>query len=138
MKKTVHVVVGVVINKDKQILIAKRPMNTHQGGLWEFPGGKVEAGEDVFDALKREFREEVAIEITMANPLMEINHDYGDKAVLLDIWLCNQFDGTAIGLEGQQIKWIELANIEQYAFPEANKAIILRLEETHAVRTSNL
>jgi len=128
MTKLIHVAVGIIKNTHDQILIAKRAENAHQGGLWEFPGGKVEEAESVFDALKREFEEEVSLEINSAEPFMEIHHDYGDKKVFLDIWLCNDFSGTACGAEGQLIEWVELDRIDRYAFPEANKAIIKRLK----------
>lgn len=124
MKKTVHVVVGIVVNKNNEILIAKRPDNLHQGGLWEFPGGKVEQNESVFEALVREFREEVDIHIQTAEALTKIEHDYTDKSVLLDVWRSEEFDGLAKGIEGQEIKWVAPAELKQYQFPEANKPIV--------------
>ena len=126
-KKTVHVAVGIVINHHDEVLIAKRPDKSHQGGLWEFPGGKVEANEPVLDALKREFKEEVALTIGQAQPFMEIHHDYGDKQVLLDIWLCREFSGVAQGLESQEVRWVQLLSLPQYQFPEANKEIVKKL-----------
>ena len=83
--RVVHVAVGVIVDKNENILIAKRADTAHQGGLWEFPGGKVEQGENIFAALKRELQEELAIEITATQPLIKIRHDYGDKIVLLDV-----------------------------------------------------
>lgn len=127
MKKTVHVAVGIIVNDNNQILIAKRPKESHQGGLWEFPGGKVEADESVFDALVREFREEVDLIIQTAEPFMDIYHDYGDKAVRLDVLLCKQFSGFASGMEGQELEWVSLSEIHDYDFPKANKAIIDKL-----------
>lgn len=127
MTKTVHVAVGVLINTSNEVLIAKRPDQLHQGGLWEFPGGKVEADETVLDALIREFQEEVAVTVETAEPFMEIHHDYGDKRVFLDVWISRQFKGNATGLEGQPVKWIPLLELIQYEFPEANKAIIDKL-----------
>lgn len=128
MTKLVHVAVGVIKNQDGQILIAKRAADAHQGGLWEFPGGKVELGESVLDALKREFAEEVKLNIHNATALMEIKHDYKDKSVLLDIWLSDDFSGIAEGAEGQQIKWVDVNELNDYAFPEANKAIVSKLQ----------
>jgi 8-oxo-dGTP diphosphatase len=133
----VHVAVGVLINEVGQVLLSKRGDNQHQGGLWEFPGGKVECDESVFDALAREFLEEVDVRILNAQPLLQISHDYGDKQVLLDVWLSRQpravsdarvFEGEARGKENQQIIWAEIYNLENYHFPEANKAIITRLK----------
>lgn len=127
MTKTVNVAVGIIVNDNNQILITKRPKEAHQGGLWEFPGGKVEADESVFDALVREFREEVGLSIQTADVFMDIYHDYGDKAVKLDVLLCKQFSGVASGMEGQELKWVDLSEINQYDFPKANEAIISKL-----------
>ena len=128
--KLVHVAVGVIKDAQNKILIAKRANDAHQGGLWEFPGGKVEPGESVLDALKREFKEEVNLDIHQAEPLMEIKHDYGDKVVLLDIYVSNDFSGTAIGVEGQTVKWVSVDQLSEYDFPEANQAIIQTLAES--------
>lgn len=124
MKKVVHVAVGILINKHGEVLIAKRPDNLHQGGLWEFPGGKIEPDESALVALKREFKEEVAIDIQEAEPYMEIHHDYDDKAVFLDVWLSRHFTGVAIGLEGQQVLWVSQAMLPEYEFPDANRSIV--------------
>lgn len=139
MKKTIHVAVGIVVNDEKKILIAKRPEDSHQGGLWEFPGGKVEKNESTFDALVREFREEVDINIQEASPFIKINHDYIDKSVVLDVWQSEKFTGDAKGLEGQEVKWISFLELSNYSFPEANKTIILKLKEAQAgIKSSNL
>ena len=90
-----HVVVGVIVNSAKQILIAKRKANTHLAGLWEFPGGKLEAGEIPLDALKRELQEELGIQVIQAEPIKQIPYDYTEKKVLLDFWQVNQFVGQA-------------------------------------------
>jgi 8-oxo-dGTP diphosphatase len=124
MRTLIHVAVGVVINSQQQILIAKRPDTAHQGGLWEFPGGKIEKGEKVIDALFRELQEEVNLRVTNAEFLMDICHDYGDKQVLLDVWLCKDFVGDAVGNENQEIKWIRFEELRSYTFPSANQAII--------------
>lgn len=129
MKKTVHVMVGVIWGQDQQILLAKRPEHLHQGGLWEFPGGKLEAGEEALTGLSRELQEELAIDVLEASPLMEVKHDYGDKQVFLDIWQVTQFKGDAVGAEGQLLRWVPLSELNQYEFPAANVAIIERLQE---------
>ncbi len=120
----VHVAVGVVIDTSDRILVAQRPQHLHQGGLWEFPGGKVEAGELVTDALKRELREELAIEVIDAEPLIEIEHDYGDREVLLDVWRVTAFRGEPHGREGQSWRWVARGDLESLEFPAANIAII--------------
>lgn len=127
MKTLVHVAVGVVIGNGGKILIAKRAQDAHQGGLWEFPGGKVTAGESVQTALARELAEELAIDVEASEPFIKITHDYGDKKVLLDVYKVTSFSGIACGNEGQPILWVSLAELNQYTFPVANRAIITAL-----------
>lgn len=122
--KIVHVAVGVVKDQHGQILIAKRAKEVHQGGLWEFPGGKVEQGETTLQALKRELHEEIGINFTQATPLIQIHHDYDDKSVFLDVWTIDKFTGNAVGQEGQEIRWIAKDKFSLYDFPAANYSII--------------
>jgi len=123
-KSIVHVAVGVVINRDRQVLIAKRHVEQHQGGLWEFPGGKVSQNESVQQALKRELQEEVNITVRECAALLDIEYDYGDKQVLLDVWVVSVFSGKAKGCEGQPVKWIGVEEFSDYEFPAANEEII--------------
>ncbi len=123
----VHVAVGVIVGKDGRILIARRPQNTHQGGLWEFPGGKLAEAEDVHQALVRELHEELAIDVIASEPLIQIRHDYGDKQVLLDVRRVTRFDGEPCGAEGQPIHWVAVEQLRDYAFPAANRPIITAL-----------
>ncbi|MGS0536735.1 8-oxo-dGTP diphosphatase MutT [Pseudoalteromonas sp. SaAl2] len=126
-KKIVHVAVGV-IKAGNTLFICKRPDEKHQGGLWEFPGGKVECGESVFEALKRELQEEVALTIHSSTELMVIEHDYGDKYVKLDVHLVTDFSGDAHGAEGQQSEWVALNKLDDYNFPAANVEIIEKIK----------
>jgi 8-oxo-dGTP diphosphatase len=96
----------------------------HQGGLWEFPGGKVEAGESVPDALARELHEEVGIDVQQSRPLIRVFHSYPDKKVLLDVWRVDDFTGEAHGKEGQPYKWVKPEQLVDFSFPEANLPII--------------
>ncbi|GAA60633.1 mutator mutT protein [Pseudoalteromonas sp. BSi20652] len=127
----VHVAVGV-IKKNNAIFICKRADEQHQGGLWEFPGGKVEAGESVFVALKRELLEEVGLTIHSSSQLMVIEHDYGDKCVKLDIHVVSNFSGEAHGAEGQPSEWVAVSELENYDFPEANAEIIEKIVARYA------
>ena len=126
----VHVAVAVIVdqNDSNKILIAKRPDHVHKGGLWEFPGGKVEQGEHVFEALARELEEELAIFVLQAEPLINIQHDYPEKSVLLDVWKVTEFSGDAKGNEGQAIEWVSVSQLNEYSFPEANNLIISELQ----------
>ncbi|WP_105167319.1 8-oxo-dGTP diphosphatase MutT [Pseudoalteromonas sp. T1lg23B] len=126
-KKTVNVAVGVIM-QDRQVFVSKRAEHQHQGGLWEFPGGKVEAQESIFHALQRELAEEVNITVHSSQPLMRIEHDYGDKQVCLDIHLVEDFSGEAKGLEGQLCQWISIEGLHELSFPEANKEIVAKLQ----------
>lgn len=124
-----QVAVGVIVNADKQILIARRQAHQHQGDLWEFPGGKREAEESRLAALTRELHEEVGLQVINARDLLQINHDYADRKVTLDVWLVDQFSGEVHGREGQQIKWCSLAELDQHEFPAANSAIVTAIKD---------
>lgn len=125
--KLVHVAVGAIFNQQGEILIAKRAAHKFQGNLWEFPGGKVEAGETAEQALIRELQEEVNLTPKSFTSLMQIEHDYGEKAFLLDVYLVKEFSGTLQALEQQEVKWVLPQAINEYSFPTANRAIIDKL-----------
>lgn len=129
MTKVVHVAVGVITDEEK-IFLTKRLADTHQGGKWEFPGGKVENNETVHQALSRELKEEVAIDVLTCTPLMQISHDYGDKKVLLDVFIVDNFSGEAKALEGQESGWFTINAFSDLNFPAANQAIIEKLQQT--------
>lgn len=128
MVTRIHVVAGVIYSpaRDK-ILIAKRPSHVHQGGLWEFPGGKVAPGELSRDALCRELLEELAIRVVVATPLLSEDYDYPDKNIRLESWAVTRYTGVARGNEGQDIVWVAVENLRDYAFPPANSAILTRI-----------
>lgn len=120
----VHVAAALICNDQGQVLIAKRPADKHQGGLWEFPGGKVEAGEDVLGALARELHEEIGIEVRQARPLIRVRYDYPDRSVLLDVWRVDSFSGEPRGCEGQPVVWCGVDELSERDFPAANRPII--------------
>lgn len=126
---TVHVAVGVILDSDRRILISRRAQETHQGGLWEFPGGKLEPGESLHSALARELREELGISIGRTTALLQVDHDYGDKSVLLDVHVIWDFSGTPRGLEGQPLAWVTAPALTHYRFPEANEPIVEAVRE---------
>lgn len=153
LKRGLHVAVAVIV-KDDRILISKRAQNVHQGGLWEFPGGKVETGETISEALFREIKEELGINIKKSHPLIKLVYHYPDKTVLLEARIVTAFDGKEyvhdsvssvspeqekkqeqFGLEGQQVVWEALEQLEKYQFPQANKAIInaLNLPQSYLI-----
>ncbi|MEZ9197543.1 8-oxo-dGTP diphosphatase MutT [Shewanella sp. 10N.286.54.B9] len=130
MSKQVHVAVGVIENSAQEILLAKRHEHLHQGGKWEFPGGKVESAETTAQALIRELKEEVGLDVLNTTPMMEIHHDYGDKKVILDIHWVKDFSGTAQGLEGQAVQWVAKQDLVNFEFPAANKTIVDKILAT--------
>jgi 8-oxo-dGTP diphosphatase len=131
VKKQIHVAVGVIRNTNGEILIALRHSDSHQGGLWEFPGGKVEPNETVQVALARELEEElgIAVQSSDCQPIIEIQHDYGDKQVLLDVWWVSDFDGEPSGREGQPLRWVAVSELADYAFPAANAPIVKAIQQ---------
>lgn len=123
-----HVAVAAIVSDGDEVLVALRPVDSHQGGLWEFPGGKVEAGESVPAALKRELQEELGIAPTQLSPLLKVQHHYADKSVLLDVWQVTDFAGEARGMEGQAIEWRHVSALCAGDFPAANVPIIRLLQ----------
>ena len=133
--KFIHVVAAVIVNLAGEVLLALRPKDKHQGGLWEFPGGKVEPDEEVLAALERELQEELGITVTQARPLIRVQHRYPDKAVLLDVWRVDGFEGVPHGCEGQAVEWVAPEALLQRAFPAANLPIVTaaRLPECYLI-----
>ncbi|MNO69911.1 8-oxo-dGTP diphosphatase [compost metagenome] len=138
--KRVHVAAAVIRGGDGRVLIARRPDDKHQGGLWEFPGGKVEEGEAVQVALARELREELGIVVEMARPLIQVHHDYPDKQVLLDVWEVSAFSGEPHGAEGQPLAWVSPRELPSYDFPAANDPIVhaARLPDRYLITPDGL
>ena len=122
--KLLQVAVGVVRNTDGQVLISLRDECLHQGGLWEFPGGKIEPGETTEQALARELKEELNIDVIKATPLITVKHQYPDLAVQLNVFLVEHFSGDAKSCEGQPFKWVNTGELANHAFPTANRPII--------------
>ena len=132
-ESVVHVAAAAIFDEYGRVLIARRPMHVHQGGLWEFPGGKVEAGETVRRALARELHEELGIDVQQARPLIRVRHDYPDKSVLLDVWRVDSFGGEALsvarkGREGQPLVWAQSHELSGYDFPAANIPIVTAIQ----------
>lgn len=124
MPTRIHVAAGVIPDGQGRVLLALRPLHKHQGGLWEFPGGKVEAGESVEEALARELLEELGLRVLACEPFLLTEHDYGDKQVCLDVWMVTAYSGEAQGREGQQLAWVPVAELPARRFPAANLPIV--------------
>ncbi len=125
---SLHVAVAAIVDDAGRVLVSLRPKQVHQGGLWEFPGGKLEPGEQVRQALQREIREELGISIASCCPLIRIPHRYPDRSVVLDVWRVTAWTGEPTGREGQAICWRVLDQLVDREFPAANQAIIRALQ----------
>ena len=114
-RPVVHVVAAAVTDASDRVLIAQRPAGTHLAGGWEFPGGKLERGEERAAGLARELTEELGITIATPRPLIRVRHAYPTREILLDVWIVRQYRGEARGLDGQALRWVtrdELAQVE--------------------------
>ncbi|MCU7914431.1 MAG: Nudix family hydrolase [Candidatus Thiodiazotropha sp. (ex Gloverina cf. vestifex)] len=124
----IHVAAAAILDNLGRVLISKRADHLHQGGLWEFPGGKVEAGETLRQALARELKEELDILPLEFKPLIRIKHDYGDRQVLLDFFRVTRFEGDAKGMEGQPLRWLQPKEMLANLFPAADRPVITALQ----------
>lgn len=134
-KGRIHVAAGALVDATGRVLVTRRPGDVHQGGLWEFPGGKLEPGEVAWAALVRELREELGVEVQAGRPLIRVHHDYGDRRVVLEVFLVSAFAGEPRGLEGQPLDWVAPAAMDPLHFPAADKPIIdaLRLPPRYLI-----
>lgn len=119
----------MIWNDQSEILIDRRRKEGLLGGLWEFPGGKIEPGETIEDCIKREIREELGIEIEVGDRLITINHVYSHFSVILNVHQCRHLTGVPQPIECDEIRWVTLDEIDQFPFPEANFQIIKALRE---------
>ncbi|HCU25480.1 MAG TPA: 8-oxo-dGTP diphosphatase MutT [Deltaproteobacteria bacterium] len=123
-------VVACVIERDGEFLITKRLKTSHLGHCWEFPGGKLEAGESLATCAIRECREEIAVEVKPLRLLQEVFHAYPEKNVQLYFVLCELVSGTPQAVECADWRWVQPAQLSHYEFPEADKGIIESLRRT--------
>ena len=126
-KPTIRVAAAIIWNDAQQILLSLRDSEAHQGGKWEFPGGKIESTETPIQALFRELTEELAIEITQVNEFLQFSYDYPELTVEFEIYEVTGFAGEPHGVEGQSITWYELKDLPSLNFPEANYHIVNKL-----------
>ena len=123
------IAVGVLTDDAGRILVTKRPEDAMLGGLWEFPGGKVEPGESVEDACRRELREELGVEVEVGEPLARIDHAYSHFKITLHAFACRILNGTPEHHEAQPMQWVAVEDLDDYAFPRANRRLIETLVE---------
>lgn len=127
MRRTV-VVAGAILDDQGRVLITERPAGKHLAGGWEFPGGKLAEGESDADALQRELREELGIEVTAQQPFMVVEHDYSDRKVELRLRIVRGYAGEPRGLDGQRLRWVEIQRLTADDLLEADRPFIAALQ----------
>jgi 8-oxo-dGTP diphosphatase len=129
--KLVLVAACALIDADGRVLLTRRPPGKPMAGLWEFPGGKVEPGERPEDALIRELKEELGIEVREAclSPLTFASHSYHDFQLLMPLWVCRRWDGFVKPGEGQECTWVRPERLRDYPMPPADVPLIPSLIE---------
>ena len=119
------VVAGALIDREGCVLIAQRPAGKHMAGRWEFPGGKVAAGETEAAALSRELREELGVEVIASRHLMRQAHSYDHgRHVELSLWIVESFNGVPQSLDGQRLKWVQPARLGDEDLLEADRPFV--------------
>ncbi len=131
-KPVVRVVAAALYGGDGRVLIAERPAGKHMAGRWEFPGGKVAAGETEAGALARELDEELGVRVVAAQPFMRLDHEYDDRRVELSMWIVSAFEGEPQSLDGQRLKWVLPARLSAEDILEADRPFVLALERLSA------
>lgn len=131
------VAVAIIVDEENRVLITRRPLHAPHGGMWEFPGGKLEAEELPSSALIREIKEEVGIDILDYSFLGEVIHNYGTKTVNLLVFRVDHYQGNALCCESQMdLRWVSVGNLSNYEFPEANFKIIELIEsQSHYIHS---
>ncbi len=125
-----HIGVAVIRNNEGKILIDKRLEQGLMAGLWEFPGGKIEANETVEQCIYREIKEELDLEIEVGKHLITIEHNYSKFKITLIVHYCKYLGGVPQTIQCQEIRWVTLREIDEYQFPEANRQIIKALKKS--------
>jgi A/G-specific adenine glycosylase len=123
------IAVGVITDAEGRVLIAQRPEDAMLGGLWEFPGGKVEAGESFADACRREIGEEIGVEVEVGAPIARIDHAYSHFKITLHAFHCRLLEGTPQHHAAQPLRWVAVEDLGDFAFPRANRRLIEALVE---------
>ena len=130
-KRITLVVACALVDEDNRVLIAKRPGDKHMGGLWEFPGGKVEENETPEEAIIRELAEELGIDVTQSclAPLTFASHDYDQFHLLMPLFICRQWNGEVEAKEGQELTWVRPNRLSGYEMPPADEPLKATLRD---------
>jgi 8-oxo-dGTP diphosphatase len=127
----VLVVACVLLDAEGRMLLARRPEGRSLAGLWEFPGGKIEAGEEPEDAVVRELREELGIDVAKhdLSPLTFASHTYADFHLLMPVYLCRRWQGEITAHEGQELLWVKPDTLDLYDMPPADTPLKIALRD---------
>jgi 8-oxo-dGTP diphosphatase len=136
LNERLHVMVGLLRDGRGRFLLNRRTAGQHMAGCWEFPGGKRNPGESRRAALARELDEELGITVNGAEPLLEIDHDYPDRLVRLDVWLVQTYSGTPRSRENQALRWVAVERLSAVGLLEADRPIVAALEAMTARQRS--
>ncbi|OAT45634.1 MutT family mutator protein [Proteus hauseri ATCC 700826] len=128
-KKKLHIAAGVICDKHNNVFIAQRPLKSHMGGFWEFPGGKLEDNETPEQALLRELQEEIGIDVTQCTLLDTVAHDFPDRHITLSFFLVTEWKNEPYGKEGQLSRWAPIVSLNADDFPPANRTIVALLQK---------
>lgn len=126
-----HIGVGLIVNRQNKLLIALRPADAMLGGLWEFPGGKKKAAEDIRTTIRRELREELGVDVRVFGEYHQLNHAYSHFKITLHAYWCRIDSGTPKPKSSVELRWVSLEEMDQYPFPKANKTLIERLQRVN-------
>jgi 8-oxo-dGTP diphosphatase len=139
LKPTVRVVAAVIYDSQRRVLVTGRPAGKTLAGQWEFPGGKLEAGESERAALGRELHEELGLRVESARPMYTLRHEYPERHVELSVWMVDRYEGVPAGLEGQPLRWERPAALRALPLLPADLPIVDWLEnlELAAANSAN-
>jgi 8-oxo-dGTP diphosphatase len=130
-RPTVCVVAAALYDRTGRVLIAERPPGKHLSGRWEFPGGKIDAGETEEQALARELTEELGVCMRRARPILTLAHDYPDRRIEVSLWVVEDFSGEPAGLDGQNLKWVSPTELHDEDMLEADVPFIAALQRLY-------
>lgn len=126
--KQLNIAAGIIRNSGNEIFITQRDASSHMAGFWEFPGGKIEAGETPEQAVIRELQEEVGIEAKAPVLLKTLEHRFPDRIITLYFFLVEEWQGEPYGKEGQPKRWVKQSELKAEEFPPANEAVVNALK----------
>jgi 8-oxo-dGTP diphosphatase len=126
-----NVAAGILCDSAGRVLIAERSGGGAFDGMWEFPGGKIAAGETSLEALSRELAEELGIEVTVCAPFMDLRHEYDDRTVTIEFFLVSDWNSEPVGREGQELRWVLRENLDASELLPADVPVVRALQTNH-------